>query len=79
MQARIFISYSHDDQLYRDQLEKHLAVLKQQELIEPWHDRRILAGADFGAEIDSEMARADIVLLLVSSSFLALTTATASK
>lgn len=35
--ARVFFSYSHDDEQYRDQLEKHLATLKHQGLIESWH------------------------------------------
>lgn len=69
--ARVFFSYSHDDEQYRDQLEKHLASLKHQGLIESWHDRRILAGTDFGQEIDQQLERADVILLLISASFLA--------
>lgn len=69
--ASVFFSYSHDDEPHRDQLEKHLALLKRQGLIQAWHDRRILAGNDFGDAIDQELERAEIVLLLVSSSFLA--------
>ncbi|MEO8107464.1 MAG: toll/interleukin-1 receptor domain-containing protein [Actinomycetes bacterium] len=68
--ASVFFSYSHDDEQYRDQLEKHLASLKHQGLVESWHDRRILAGADVDKEIDSQLERADVILLLVSSSFL---------
>lgn len=68
--ARVFFSYSHDDEQYRDQLEKHLAALKHQGLIESWHDRRILAGSDFDNEIDAQLERADVILLLVSASFI---------
>lgn len=68
--ARVFFSYSHDDEQYRDQLEKHLAALKHQGLLESWHDRRILAGSMFDKEIDDQIERADVVLLLVSASFL---------
>ncbi|MFZ5558490.1 MAG: toll/interleukin-1 receptor domain-containing protein [Pseudomonadota bacterium] len=69
--AKIFFSYSHDDEAYRDQLEKHLAMLRHQGLIESWHDRRITAGSQLDAAIDAQLESADIVLLLVSSSFLA--------
>lgn len=71
MAARVFFSYSHDDEEQRNQLEKHLALLKRQGLIEAWHDRRIVAGAHIDDAIDAELERADIVLLLVSASFIA--------
>jgi hypothetical protein len=69
--ARVFFSYSHDDETFRDQLEKHLAMLKHQGFIESWHDRRISAGSSFDEAIDRELDAANIILLLVSSSFLA--------
>lgn len=69
--AKIFFSYSHDDEQYRDQLEKHLASLQHEGLIESWHDRRIVAGSWLEAEIDQQINAADVILLLVSSSFLA--------
>jgi hypothetical protein len=69
--ASVFFSYSHADESLRDQLEKHLSVLKHQGLITAWHDRRIPAGHAFSKEIDAHLESADIVLLLVSSDFLA--------
>lgn len=69
--ATVFFSYSHKDESLRDQLEAHLALLKNQGLIDTWHDRRILAGGDFDNAISSEMEAANIILLLVSSDFLA--------
>jgi hypothetical protein len=71
MALRVFFSYSHDDEEQRNQLEKHLALLRRQGLIEAWHDRRIAAGEHIDAAIDAELERADIILLLVSASFLA--------
>ncbi len=68
--AKVFFSYSHDDEAYRDQLEKHLALLRHEGLIESWHDRRILAGADLNQVIDDQLNQADVILLLVSASFL---------
>jgi hypothetical protein len=67
----VFFSYSHRDEDLRDELEIHLAALKRQGVIETWHDRRIGAGKDFGKEIDVNLERADIILLLVSPYFIA--------
>ena len=69
--AKVFFSYSHDDEQYRDQLEKHLASLRHQGLIDSWHDRRILAGTEIDQEIDQQLEEADVILLLISASFLA--------
>jgi hypothetical protein len=69
--AKVFFSYSHDDEIYRDQLEKHLSLLKRQNLIEAWHDRRILAGSMVDDSISDELETANIILLLVSASFIA--------
>lgn len=41
--ANVFLSYSHRDEELRDELEKHLTVLRRQGVIETWHDRRIKA------------------------------------
>lgn len=71
MTARVFFSYSHDDEQHRNQLEKHLALLRRQGLIETWHDRHIPAGGELDDHIDREIDRADIILLLVSASFIA--------
>lgn len=69
--ANVFFSYSHVDEALRDRLEVHLSLLKQQGLIETWHDRRILAGDDIDAAIDYNLETADIILLLVSADFIA--------
>jgi hypothetical protein len=68
---RVFFSYSHADENYRNELEKHLMSLKHQGIIESWHDRRILPGEEWANRIDDELRYADIILLLVSSDFIA--------
>lgn len=68
--AKIFFSYSHDDEALRDQLEKHLASLKHEGAVESWHDRRILPGENLDGAIDSHIDSAEVILLLVSASFL---------
>jgi hypothetical protein len=69
--ASVFFSYSHADEALRDQLEKQLAMLKRQGVIETWHDRRIGAGQEIHSRIDEHINTDDIILLLVSSDFLA--------
>ncbi len=66
----IFLSYAHADEAYRRELEKHLASLRREGFIAPWHDRKIVPGADIGREIDANLERADIILLLVSPDFI---------
>jgi hypothetical protein len=67
----VFLSYAHADDAYRRELEKHLALLKHEGIIAPWHDHRIVAGQDIDREIDRNVERADIILLLVSPDFIA--------
>lgn len=67
----VFFSYSHADEALRDQIEKQLAMLKRQGVIETWHDRRIGAGENIHTSIDDHINTDDIILLLVSSDFLA--------
>ncbi|MDV3351612.1 COR domain-containing protein [Leptothoe sp. LEGE 181152] len=68
---RLFYSYAHKDETLRDELETHLKLLQRQGLIQPWHDRRIIAGEDWADEIDDNLNRADIILLLISADFIA--------
>jgi hypothetical protein len=42
----VFFSYAHHDEALRNELEKHLAMLKRQGVIDTWHDRKIDAGQD---------------------------------
>lgn len=67
----LFYSYSHKDEDLRDKLETHLSMLKRQKVISQWHDRVIIAGQEWGGEIDEHLKSADIILLLVSADFLA--------
>ena len=68
---RLFYSYSHKDEALRDELEEALALLKRQGVISGWHDRRIGAGDEWKGAIDKNLEEAQVILLLVSASFLA--------
>jgi len=68
---KIFVSYSHADELLRIELEKHLAALRRQGFTTVWHDRKIRPGEDFAVAIDQAIDDADLILLLVSADFIA--------
>lgn len=70
MRPTVFFSYSHADEELRDQIEKQLAILKRQGVIETWHDRRIGAGEHIDHAISTQLENAQVILLLVSSDFL---------
>lgn len=68
-EIRIFISYSHEDEDLRKELEGHLAFLS--EYGDPiWHDRKIPAGSEWANVIDANLNSCNIILLLISASFL---------
>jgi hypothetical protein len=68
---KLFFSYAHEDELLRDELDKHLSFLKNEGIITTWHDRDITAGTEWEAEIAQQLKTADIILLLISSDFAA--------
>lgn len=67
---KLFYSYAHEDEKFRDELEKHLSILKRNRIITEWYDRQIKAGMEWESEINQNIEDADIILLLVSSDFL---------
>jgi len=67
---RVFLSYSHVDETWKDRLSRHLAVLTEEGLLDAWDDRRIGAGADWEAEIRAAMDAAEVAILLISADFL---------
>jgi hypothetical protein len=69
--VKLFYSYSHADEDLRKELVKHLTILKRQNVIEPWHDRDIEAGAEWSKEIEQHLNEAHIILLLISPDFIA--------
>ena len=67
----IFISYSHRDEKFREELVSHLASLQRAGIVRAWHDRCLQAGETWAEQIDENIERADVILLLISSDFLA--------
>jgi len=66
----IFISYSHKDKKFKDELLSHFSALRRQEDIDVWQDGKILPGVKWNDEIKSKLEKTDIVLLLISKDFL---------
>jgi anti-anti-sigma regulatory factor len=71
MPISLFVSYSKSDRKYLDDLKEQLSTLERDRTITIWEYRMIEAGQEWEGEIDRNLATADIVLLLVSASFLA--------
>jgi hypothetical protein len=67
----VFFSYSHKDEDLRNELAIHLSILERDGVISGWCDRQISAGKEWANEIDARMNIASIILLLVSSDFIA--------
>ena len=66
----IFVSYSTADEMYREELTKHLAQIHR-DLADVYSFRQISAGADHHREIATSLERANFAILLVSKDFLA--------
>ena len=68
--ASVFISYAHADEELRNKLYDHLGGLRHGGYIKDWYDGEIIAGQEWAPEISRHLEQADIILLLITSSFL---------
>ncbi|WNZ45531.1 NACHT domain-containing protein [Leptolyngbya boryana CZ1] len=71
MKLKLFISYATKDEIFCDELDTHLALLKRQGFIDTWAARDIISGTDRARIIDNNLKTADIILLLISPDFIA--------
>lgn len=67
----IFFAYSREDSILRERLDKHLSGLKRKKYINTWFDGKIEPGKEWEKEIDANLSKADIILLLISADFIA--------
>jgi hypothetical protein len=67
---KVFLSYSHEDEELRTELYKHLGALRHEKIIDAWWDHQIPVGSNWSEEISRQLEVADLILLLVSPSFL---------
>lgn len=67
--VRVFVSYSHKNEDWKNRLVGQLEVLGDVG-VDAWDDRRIAAGADWQAEIKKAIEACDVAVLLISAPFL---------
>ncbi len=70
---KVFISYSHDDIEAQRDLQQYLINLERNGDIEIWQDGMINTGDDWNESITTALDEADIVIMLVSQSFISST------
>lgn len=68
---RVFLSYSHADEIYKEDLDKHFAALKRSNKVETWNDRMLSPGTKFDDDIKRHLNQDDIIILLISADFIA--------
>src|SRR2546421_6476122 len=68
---KIFLSYDDKDESLKDNLTKHLSILKNQGHITIWNHSNIQAGEETTQAGNKNLNEADIILLLMSSDFIA--------
>lgn len=69
--AEVFISYAHADATACTELVEHLSLLRRQRMISTWYDGMILPGDDLDVRVRKKLESADIIVLLISKSFMA--------
>ncbi len=66
----LFLSYSHEDKFFKEELDKHLTALKRSKKLSYWHDKEIGGGTNWDKIIKENLQKADFILLLISPDFL---------
>ncbi len=64
--VELFISYSHKDEELCDNLKVHLSNLRRQNVIDDWHDRKIVPGEEWAKYIYDHINSARVILRPIS-------------
>jgi len=67
---KVFISYSHKDEPWKDRVSSQLKVLQKHGKLDVWDDRHIKSGDQWDPEIEKAILNSDGAILLVSENFL---------
>lgn len=67
---KVFISYSHEDEKWKDMLVENLKILINKNIIDCWHDGRIYGGEKHSEKIFEAINNSKVAILLVSQKFL---------
>jgi hypothetical protein len=68
--VRVFISYAHADRAVVELLLDHLGGLANDERVELFEDRQLVSGEQWDERLQEELARAELVLFVVTAKFL---------
>lgn len=68
---RVFLSYAREDVALAEELRTHLTALVHQRQIRVWDSQQVNVGEDTSAVTAQELASAQVIVPLVSASFLA--------
>src|SRR6185295_2315447 len=72
MRDQVFISYSHQDKKFMEELLTHLKpYLRSGAVVKAWSDQQIAPGSQWFQHIQMALARTSAAVLLVSPDFLA--------
>jgi len=66
----VFISYSHKDRKWLDDLRVHLSYLEREYKFNIWEDSKINVGSDWRQEIYKALESTKVAVLLISANFI---------
>jgi internalin A len=66
----LFISYSHKDELFRDELRGALTAYERKGELDVWDDTCLVSGQQWEGEILAKLGTADIIVFLLSNDFI---------
>ena len=71
MRDQVFISYSHQDERFLNELRTHLKPYLRTGAFRAWSDKQIEAGSEWFDKIKTALSEASVAVMLVSPGFLA--------
>jgi hypothetical protein len=70
MTKKVFLSYAHKDEEFKESLVEHMAGLIRAGVIDEWNDRKIIPSQNWSDEISKNLESSELILFLISSSFM---------
>jgi len=67
----VFVSYSHKDAKYEEELRDHLEGMAYSDIVDYWDDSQLKPGDQIDETIKDEMAKAKFIIMLVSPAYFA--------
>ena len=68
---RLFLSYAHEDRNILEELRKHLAPLRHEQVVTDWYDRELVPGQSWNHRIQEQLESSHLVLVIVTADFVA--------